>query len=236
MKSIDKELAEIVDAVKKYIELENMSLPDSYSEPFRIDITSKKVATHEVKGVSKNTLDALKTQALSCTKCGLSDTRTKVVFGAGSPKAKLMFVGEAPGMEEDLQGLPFVGRAGQLLTKIIESIGLKRKDVYIANILKCRPPNNRNPLPQEILTCEGYLIKQIELIKPKVICALGKFAAQTLLRTTEPITRLRGEFRDYRGTKLMPTFHPAYLLRNPRDKRLVWEDMKKIKKELSKNA
>ncbi|OGW75027.1 MAG: hypothetical protein A2Z72_08685 [Omnitrophica bacterium RBG_13_46_9] len=147
-----------------------------------------------------------------------------------------MFVGEGPGMEEDLQGLPFVGRAGQLLTKIIESIGLKRTDVYIANVVKCRPPNNRNPLPTEILTCEEYLIKQIELINPKVICALGKFAAQTLLRSQEAITKLRGKFYDYRQAKLMPTFHPAYLLRNPQDKRLVWEDMKKIKRELSKDG
>jgi len=154
------------------------------------------------------------------------------VFGSGSPKAKLMFVGEAPGMDEDLQGLPFVGRAGKLLTKIIESIGLKRSDVYIANILKCRPPNNRNPLPTEILACENYLIKQIDIIKPVVICALGKFAAQTLLRRQEAISKLRGRFFEYRNAKLIPTFHPAYLLRNPNDKRLVWEDMKKIRREL----
>ncbi|MBN1353053.1 MAG: uracil-DNA glycosylase [Candidatus Omnitrophica bacterium] len=184
---------------------------------------------------AKPTIDILKEEALSCTRCDLSETRTNVVFGAGNTKAALMFVGEAPGMQEDLQGLPFVGRAGALLTKIIESIGLKRSDVYIANVLKCRPPENRNPLPTEILTCEEYLIKQIEFIKPKVICALGKFAAQTLLRTQEPITKLRGRFYDYHHAKLMPTFHPAYLLRNPQDKKLVWEDMKKIRKELGAN-
>ncbi|MGB3057465.1 MAG: uracil-DNA glycosylase, partial [Candidatus Omnitrophota bacterium] len=132
----------------------------------------------------------------------------------------------------DKQGRPFVGRAGQLLTKIIESIGLKREDVYIANILKCRPPGNRNPLPSEIATCVTYLEKQIEFIKPGIICALGKFAAQTLLNTETPISRLRGKFHEYRGIKLMPTYHPAYLLRNPGGKREVWEDMKKVAKEL----
>jgi len=135
-------------------------------------------------------------------------------------------------MEEDIQGVPFVGRAGQLLTKIIEAMGMKRNDVYIGNVLKCRPPNNRNPLPTEIFICEEYLRRQIDCIKPRVICALGKFAAQTLLRTETPISRLRGKFHDYHGTVLMPTFHPAYLLRNPGEKRSVWEDMKKIMKEL----
>ena len=140
-----------------------------------------------------------------------------------------MFVGEAPGKAEDLQGIPFVGRAGQLLTKIIASIGLSRRDVYIANILKCHPMGNRDPLPHEIEACEPWLIEQLEIIKPKVICALGKFAAQALLKSDEPITALRGRFYDYHGVKLMPTFHPAYLLRNPSGKRVVWEDMKKVR-------
>ncbi len=145
-----------------------------------------------------------------------------------------MFVGEAPGHEEDLQGLPFVGAAGQLLTKIIESIGLTREDVFIANVLKCRPPGNRQPKPEEIINCEPYLRKQIELIGPRVICALGTFAAQALLRKGESISKLRGNFFDFApGIKLIPTFHPAYLLRNPADKRLVWEDMKKIRRELA---
>jgi DNA polymerase len=143
-----------------------------------------------------------------------------------------MFIGEAPGEEEDMQGLPFVGRAGQLLTKIIEAMGLKRRDVYIANILKCRPPNNRMPLPTEVLACGENVRRQAEIIKPKVICTLGKFASQAILKTQAPITALRGRFQYYNGIKVMPTFHPAYLLRNPQDKRLVWEDMKKIKKEL----
>lgn len=231
---MQNEIESVIKSIRKYIELEGLagtgefiaygdgSIPDT--------IPDKETCPHRES--ARMSLDNLKKEALSCAKCDLCKTRTHVVFGSGNPEAKLMFVGEAPGMQEDLQGLPFVGRAGKLLTKIIESIGLKRKDVYIANILKCRPPDNRNPLPTEILTCEEYLTKQIELIKPAVVCALGKFAAQTLLRSQETISRLRGKFSDYRGTKLMPTFHPAYLLRNPQDKRLVWEDMKKIRKEL----
>jgi DNA polymerase len=144
-----------------------------------------------------------------------------------------MFVGEAPGADEDVQGVPFVGRAGQLLTKIIEAINLTRDDVYIANVIKCRPPQNRNPEPDEVETCEPFLFQQIDIIKPKVIVALGKFAAQGLLRTLDPISRLRGRVFEYRGAKLIPTFHPAYLLRNPSSKRDVWEDMKLVRSLLS---
>jgi uracil-DNA glycosylase len=151
------------------------------------------------------------------------------VFGVGNPNADLMFVGEAPGADEDIQGEPFVGRAGQLLTKIIEAIGMTRADVYIANVIKCRPPQNRNPEPDEVEQCEPFLFRQIETIKPKVIVALGKFAAQSLLKTTEPITRLRGREYKYRNAILMPTFHPAFLLRNPSSKREVWEDMKRVR-------
>ena len=169
-----------------------------------------------------------------CTRCKLSRLgRTQIVFGVGNPTADLMFVGEAPGADEDLQGEPFVGRAGQLLTKIIEAIGLKRENVYIANVIKCRPPQNRNPEPDEIEQCEPFLFRQIEIIRPKVIVTLGKFAAQTLLRTDEPISRLRGRVFEYRGSTLIPTFHPAYLLRNPASKREVWEDMKLVKRLLS---
>jgi len=165
-----------------------------------------------------------------CTRCKLHTLgRTQVVFGAGNPSADLMFVGEAPGADEDIQGVPFIGRAGQLLTKIIESIGLTRDDVYIANVIKCRPPQNRNPEPDEVATCEPFLFKQIDIIKPKVIVALGKFGAQTLLRTLEPISKIRGRIFEYRGSKLIPTFHPAYLLRNPSSKREVWEDMKLVR-------
>lgn len=182
--------------------------------------------------VKQVTLEDLRKKVLNCRKCDLYKSRTNVVFGKGNKKAKLLFIGEAPGFEEDKQGLPFVGRAGQLLTRIIDSIGLKREDVYIANILKCRPPRNRNPLPSEVKTCTPYLIKQIELIKPEVICALGSFAAQTILATTEPISKLRGRFHIWRDIKVMPTYHPAYLLRNPSGKRPVWEDMKKIRQAL----
>ncbi len=176
---------------------------------------------------------ALEEEFKDCALCDLSKSRTRLVFGTGSAEARLMFVGEAPGFDEDQQGAPFVGAAGQLLTKIIEAMKLKREDVYIANCLKCRPPNNRSPLPSEIAVCSPILMRQIEIIQPKIICALGKFAAQTLLRSDESISRLRGRFFDWNGTKVMPTFHPAYLLRNPDDKKLVWEDMKMIMKELS---
>ena len=179
-------------------------------------------------------LAALKADIGDCTRCKLHGLgRTQVVFGMGNPSADLMFVGEAPGADEDEQGMPFVGRSGQLLTKIIEAIDLKREDVYIANVIKCRPPQNRNPEPDEINTCEPFLFRQIEVIKPKVIVTLGKFAAQTLLRTEEPISKLRGRMFDYHGAKLIPTFHPAYLLRNPSSKREVWEDMKLVKKLLA---
>ena len=150
------------------------------------------------------------------------------MFGVGNPRADLMFIGEAPGRDEDIQGEPFVGRAGQLLTKMIESIDLRREDVYIANVIKCRPPENRNPEPDEVASCEPFLFKQIDAIKPKVIVALGTFAVRTLLESDAPISRLRGRVYDYRGAKLVPTFHPAFLLRSPERKRDTWEDMKKV--------
>ncbi len=173
-------------------------------------------------------LDQIRENLGDCTRCKLAPSRRNIVFGTGNPKAELMFVGEAPGADEDEQGLPFVGRAGQLLTKIIEAIDLTRKDVYICNILKCRPPGNRNPEQDEIASCEPFLFRQIAAVNPKVICALGTFGAQTLLGTREPISRLRGQFIDFRGAKLLATFHPAYLLRNPGEKRKVWEDVRKI--------
>jgi uracil-DNA glycosylase len=169
-----------------------------------------------------------------CSRCKLHTLgRTQVVFGVGNPNADLMFVGEAPGADEDIQGEPFVGRAGQLLTKIIEAIGLKREDVYIANVIKCRPPGNRNPEPDEVEQCEPFLFRQIDTVKPKVIVALGKFATQCLLRTNDPITRIRGREFKYRDAILIPTYHPAYLLRTPSAKREVWEDMKRVRAILS---
>jgi DNA polymerase len=179
-----------------------------------------------------DSLDAIRADIGDCQRCKLAPTRSTIVFGSGNPAAELMFVGEAPGYEEDQQGLPFVGPAGQLLTKIIESTGVKREDAYICNILKCRPPGNRNPEPDEVLTCSPFLKRQIAAVRPKIICCLGKFAAQTLLRSAAPITRLRGEFHDIDGMRVIATFHPAYLLRSPEKKREVWEDMKQIRAEL----
>jgi uracil-DNA glycosylase family 4 len=183
-------------------------------------------------------LAAVRADIGDCTRCKLhGQGRKQIVFGVGNPDADLMFVGEAPGADEDVQGIPFVGRAGQLLTDIIEK-GLKipRADVYIANVIKCRPPGNRNPEQDEVETCEPFLFRQIDVIKPKVIVALGKFGAQTLLRTLDPISRLRGRVYDFRGAKLVPTFHPAYLLRNPSSKREVWEDMKLVRRLLESEA
>jgi DNA polymerase len=172
-----------------------------------------------------------------CRRCKLCTLgRSQIVFGVGHPKARLMFVGEAPGEEEDRRGEPFVGRAGQLLTRIIEAIGLTRDQVYIANVIKCRPPGNRNPEGDEVEQCEPFLFRQIDVIRPRVIVPLGKFAAQSLLKTMDPITRLRGRQFDYRGAALIPTFHPAYLLRNPSAKREVWEDMKKVRAILQSEA
>jgi DNA polymerase len=163
-----------------------------------------------------------------CRRCKLCEGRTKLVFGTGSAHAEIVFVGEGPGADEDLQGEPFVGKAGQLLTRMIEAMGLSREDVYICNVVKCRPPNNRNPEPDEIAACEPFLKAQLAALRPRVIVALGKFAAQTLLRDATPITRLRGNLRSYEGIPLMPTFHPAYLLRSPEEKGKAWQDLKAV--------
>jgi len=181
-------------------------------------------------------LAAIREDIGDCVRCKLCKLgRKQIVFGVGNPNADLMFVGEAPGRDEDIQGIPFVGRAGQKLTQIIEAIGLTRDDVYIANVIKCRPPENRNPEPDEVEQCEPFLFRQVDTIKPKVIVALGTFAARSLLKTTDPISRLRGRVYDYRGAKLVPTFHPAFLLRNPNCRREVWEDMKKVRALLSED-
>lgn len=192
---------------------------------------------------SLRTLENVREEIGDCQRCRLSQGRKNIVFGVGNPKAKLMFVGEAPGRDEDIQGEPFVGRAGQLLTKIIEAMGYKREDVYIANVIKCRPPENRNPAPDEVNTCEPFLLQQIEIIQPKVIVCLGTYAAQSLLQTETPIGRLRSHFHAWPSSivktqfetsltegciKVMPTYHPAFLLRNPNMKKPVWEDMQKV--------
>lgn len=174
------------------------------------------------------TLHEIREEIGDCTRCKLATLgRRQVVFGVGNPQADLMFVGEAPGADEDIQGEPFVGRAGQLLTKMIQAMGFAREEVYIANVVKCRPPENRNPEPDEIESCEPFLFQQIDTIKPKVIIALGAFAAKTLLRTQDPISRLRGRVFDYHGAQLVPTFHPSFLLRSPGQKKFAWDDLKK---------
>ena len=178
------------------------------------------------------TLEAIRDEMGDCQRCSLGAVRKNLVFGDGNPGAALVFVGEAPGADEDREGRPFVGRAGQLLTKIIEAMGLTRQDVYICNILKCRPPGNRNPEAAEIAACEPFLIRQLQVIAPRAICALGTFAAQTLLKKDIPITALRGRFHTYAGIQVMPTYHPAYLLRNSSAKKPVWDDMQMIMDEL----
>jgi uracil-DNA glycosylase len=198
--------------------------PDLRAEPASV------LAPH-VTAPARSRVEALaivRTDLGECTRCKLHKGRIKLVFGTGNAEARLMFVGEGPGAEEDEQGVPFVGRAGQLLTQIIKAMGLEREDVYIANVVKCRPPGNRNPEPDEIEQCEPFLMRQMDVIKPAVVVALGKFAAQTLLRTTEPISKIRGRFHQVGDTRVMPTFHPSYLLRNPAAKREVWEDMKAV--------
>ena len=196
------------------------SAPDAPSADEAVPVTIARSAAETLTIIRENLGD--------CTRCKLHTAgRKQIVFGVGHPSADLMFVGEAPGADEDIQGEPFVGRAGQLLTKMIEAMGFRRDEVYIANVLKCRPPGNRNPEPDEIEQCEPFLFRQIASIEPRVIIALGAFAAKTLLKTNDPISRLRGRIYEYRGAKLIPTFHPSFLLRSPGYKREAWEDLKK---------
>jgi uracil-DNA glycosylase family 4 len=186
----------------------------------------------EVDKIHDDTLLKIREDIGDCTRCKLHKGRNKLVFGDGSPTAELVFVGEGPGADEDMQGLPFVGRAGKLLTQMIEAMGLQRKDVYICNVVKCRPPENRTPEPDEVQTCSPYLLRQIDVINPKVIVCLGAVAAKALLQTTRGITQFRGQWLEWRGRKLMATYHPAYLLRNPPAKADVWKDLQKVMAEL----
>ena len=223
--NLKEEYLQIVATVREYV-----------AEQLEFGFIETEIKESEQEPLYANLdLPALNTDAQSCTKCKLHEGRNTVVFGVGNPNADLMFVGEAPGADEDRQGEPFVGRAGKLLTDIIKAMKYTREDIYIANVLKCRPPGNRNPAPDEVETCSPYLLRQIELIQPKVIVALGSFAAQMLLDTKTGITALRGKFQEYALTKqkdnapvIMPTFHPAYLLRNPNAKRDVWNDMQQV--------
>jgi uracil-DNA glycosylase len=189
-----------------------------------------------VSKVSDDTLLRIREDIGDCTRCKLHKGRNKIVFGDGNPKAELVFIGEGPGADEDVQGLPFVGRAGKLLTQMIEAMGLQRKDVYICNVVKCRPPQNRAPEPDEVEVCSPYLVRQIDVINPRVLVCLGAVAAKTLLQTTRGITQFRGQWMEWRGRKLMATYHPAYLLRNPAAKGEVWKDLQKVMVELGLQA
>ena len=211
-------------SLKPFLELEQSFVGDDILLPTPVEEPAQDIVI---------SIDSLKKKVSSCTNCALCETRTQTVFGSGALNANLMFVGEAPGRDEDLKGEPFVGRAGQLLTKMIEAMGLSRDQVFIANILKCRPPENRNPSPYEIERCTPFLKKQLSLVSPKVICALGSFAAKTLLDTDTPISRLRGQVHQYEDISLVPTFHPAYLLRNASMKGKTWEDLKLVMKLLA---
>ncbi len=224
---MQEELSNVIKKIKLLIETDrNLGVSEYF-------LVKGNVINNNAKSMQKATrLNELRKRVLECKRCPLYKSRTNLVFGEGDPNADLMFIGEAPGQEEDLQGRPFVGRAGVLLSRIIKAMGLRREEVYIANILKDRPPNNRNPKEDEIKACIGYLLEQIEIIRPRVICALGSFAAKELLKEERSISQIRGKFYNFKDIKLMPTYHPAYLLRNPQDKRLVWEDMKKIMREL----
>ena len=239
VRQYDRFVQEVISDVQSYLkylkEMGISALPISEGNPRR---------------VSSPTLEEIRSEMGNCQRCKLHRTRHTLVFGEGNKKAEFMIIGEGPGYEEDVQGKPFVGKAGQLLTNILQSIHLQRESVYITNIIKCRPPQNRNPEPDEIRSCYPFLFKQIQAIQPRIICALGTFAAQTLLKTDVKITSLRGKFYEFtplespaiRGTpsfltglegiKVFPTYHPAYLLRNPERKREVWEDMKQIAKFL----
>ncbi len=259
MDEIQKELLDIVTQVRTHLEyqralgisvVESVAVASQHapvSQPSDKPLTSAGPAPQELlkKEVQtatqqrpqnlSNTLTAVREELGDCQRCKLSKGRNAIVFGEGNPAARLVFIGEGPGQEEDLQGRPFVGAAGQLLTDIIvKGMQLKREDVYICNIVKCRPPGNRNPEPDEIEACEPFLIKQLQAIQPQFIVALGNVAVKTLLKTKAGITSLRGTWQTYQGIPLMPTFHPAYLLRTPGDKKLVWEDIKKVMAEMEK--
>lgn len=256
---MDTDLKEIVDELKRYMEfqqsmgvktvpaqkvatLQSAPTVSEETEP-RTEAMDKKTnrADEDIITIEEPvdlfdakimTLEEIREEIGDCTRCKLHEGRTNLVFGDGNPRARLMFVGEGPGRDEDMQGKPFVGRSGKLLTKIIEAMGLKREDVYICNVVKCRPPDNRTPEPGEMSTCEQFLFKQIRFIKPEVIVCLGATAAKSILRTKDSLGSLRGKFHMYSGTKLMVTYHPAALLRNPHFKKPAWEDMQVVMKEL----
>jgi DNA polymerase len=227
--------AELAGALRSYLE----ELQDTGVDGLPIvtagPATLKEAEPAEVVAAAGESLDNIRSDLGDCQRCKLAGDRKNLVFGVGNPKARLLFVGEAPGRDEDLQGEPFVGEAGQLLTRLINRMGLKREDVYICNVLKCRPPGNRNPEPDEIEQCHPFMLRQVKSISPEVVVALGTFAAHTLLKTRAPISKLRGNFHDFEGIPLMPTFHPSFLLHNKNNSDyfwLVWDDMVQVLKKL----
>jgi uracil-DNA glycosylase family 4 len=224
-----KRFLDLVDLTEKYVKQQiELGLDEFHKE-------RKPEVKPQVKPqAEKMTLKEFYKEIKDCAKCHLHKTRTNFVFGTGRDDADIMFIGEAPGREEDLKGEPFVGEAGKLLNKILASVNFKREEVYIGNVLKCRPPENREPLPEEMEACESYLLKQIAIIKPKIICALGRISAQALLKTKVPLNKLRGRFHDYHGRVLLVTYHPAALLRYPQYKKDTWEDMQSLRKEYDK--
>ena len=235
-----QEALAIIASVRDYIELQKLrgmrtipcSFPSVAVRENTLPYSAAKDAMHMPAHLKQTQLQAIREDIGDCQRCRLHSSRRNIVFGVGNPDARLVFVGEAPGADEDVQGEPFVGKAGQLLTRIIEAIKLKRSDVYIANVVKCRPPGNRDPQDDEIQTCIPFLKKQLEAIQPRIICTLGRYSTQALLETREGITALRGRFHELQnGMKVMPTYHPSFLLRYPEKKREVWEDMQKVQKE-----
>ncbi|HWX39172.1 MAG TPA: uracil-DNA glycosylase [Candidatus Sulfotelmatobacter sp.] len=214
-----------------------MSAPHAKpAPPSVLPVVSETSLFEAIDRVENDTIERIREDLGECTRCRLHKRRNKIVFGAGNPRAELVFVGEGPGHDEDVQGLPFVGRAGKLLTQMIEAMGLRRDDVYICNVVKCRPPENRKPEDDEVATCSPYLYRQLEVIAPKAIVCLGATAAQALLKTKDSISRYRGQWFDFRGTKLLVTYHPAYLLRNPNAKGDVWKDLQKVMTHLGLKA
>ncbi len=239
MQTPEQEAQQLIEATKQYfMEQKDLFGNILYKEESIKEETKQSVANGSLfaefypdeSWVQSSSIEEQNKSICNCMKCELGATRTKFVFGVGNPNADVMFIGEAPGADEDAQGIPFVGRAGQLLTKIIEAVELKREDVYICNILKCRPPNNRDPQPSEMETCTPYLYKQIELIKPKFIICLGRISAQWLLKTTSTLGGMRKKVHDFHGVQMIVTYHPAALLRNPNWKYDTWDDMKMFKR------
>jgi len=230
--SLQKELLQLVGQARGLLE----GLQLAGVRQLRVAASPASTGLAEPETGERESLAEIRADLGECCRCGLSEQRQKIVFGIGSEAARLVFVGEAPGRDEDLQGEPFVGEAGKLLDRIILAMGMHRSEVYICNVIKCRPPRNRDPKPDEIASCEPFLQRQLRAVQPQVIVTLGKFAGQTLLRSETPISRLRGSWHEYQGIPVMPTFHPAYLLRNPASKREVWEDMKLVMQRLRSTA